>query len=120
LHDFHALFAGKEYPMSIAIKVGDFVVARGQWRLDCVQATKVTKQTVFFIDESWGKPRERRIDFRAVLFAGPENVTKRLYQQLQSSYQQKISDQQQASVRQEKRDAEFIASAVRDCPQESE
>ena len=93
------------------IKDGDFVVTRDRWRIDCVRAIRLTKQTVFFIDESWGKPRERRIRIQDVVFSGPEAVAERLCQQLRSSEQQKVNDQQAASERQAKRDESFIAEA---------
>lgn len=97
--------------MAVAFKDGDFVVTRDRWRIECVEAIRVTKQTVFYIDRTWRAPKERRIRTDNILFAGLKDKAERLCQQLQSSYQQKVQDQQAASDRQRKRDDDFIAKA---------
>lgn len=99
----------------IKVKDGDFVVTRDpsrSWRnVQCVEAIKVTKQMVLFIDTTWTKPRERRIRLQDVVFAGPEEISKRLAEQLTSSNEQKLQDQKGAVERQRKRDEGFIAAA---------
>lgn len=96
------------------IQDGDFVVTRDRWRIECVKAIRVTAQTVFYMDAHWKPARERRVRIQDAIFSGPEDVAKLLCQQLQSSYQQKVQDQQHASDRQKKRDDAFIEAANRD------
>lgn len=100
--------------MSDTIKItdGDFVVTRDSWRIDCTQAIRVTAQTVFYMDTYWKPARERRLRLADVVFSGTEEVARRLCQQLEASYQQKVTEQQAASDRQTKRDAGLIAAAV--------
>jgi hypothetical protein len=104
----------------VQVKDGDFVVVRDRWRLDCVQAIKVTKQMVFYMDTFWKPARERRLRIQDVLFSGPESAAKKLKEQLASSYAQKVTDQTAAADRMRKRDDGFIkAATLARCPQEN-
>ena len=103
------------------VKDGDFVVVRDRWRLDCVQAIKVTKQMVFYMDTYWKPARERRLRIQDVLFSGPEPVAKKLLDQLASSYAQMVTEQTASAERMQKRDDGFIEAATRaSSPQGSE
>lgn len=100
----------------IEVRDGDFVVVRDRWRIDCVQAIKVTKQMVFYMDAYWKPARERRLRIQDVLFSGQEAIAKKLKEQLASSYAQKVSDQTAAADRMRERDDGFIAAAVARIP----
>jgi hypothetical protein len=101
---------------AINVKDGDFVVTRDRWRIECVEAIRVTKQTIFYMDTTWGKPKERRLRLQDVLFSGPKSTADRLREQLVSSYEQKNNDIRGANDRQHKRDDLFIAQAKASVP----
>lgn len=96
------------------VRNNDFVVVRDSWDIQVVQAIRVTKQMVFYMDTYWSKPRERRLRLQDVIFSGQEAAAKRLCEQLKSSKAQREQDTQAAYNRQAKRDEGFIAAANSD------
>lgn len=94
----------------VSIKDGDFVVTKGRWQAQAVEAIKVSPQMVFYRDHDWND-RERRVRIDDVVFAGPRQIAERLKDQLNSSHDLYTQERNAAGQRKVARDEKYIAAA---------
>ena len=92
----------------VPIEPGDFVVVNERWRVTVSQASKVTAQC--FWSKRWGNTENRQARGN-VIFAGPEQVARKLAERLLSSSALEDEETQKSRTRRQKRDEEFIARA---------
>lgn len=92
---------------NVVVAVGDFIVCDREWAVDVGYVSKVTEKMVMYDSYPGGRVARNKI-----MFAGPEKIAKHLAEQIRSSNAQESGDRAAARLRKEKRNAEFIASAI--------
>lgn len=93
----------------VPINEGDFAVIRRRYNWAVLGVSKVTDKQIKAFGE-WSS-RDHTYQRHAVVFAGPEEDARRLYERLTSSEALCRDDERRANERRNKRNAELIAKA---------
>lgn len=92
-------------------KEGDWVVLRDGSRIEAHCALRITDECISVADK-FRRTGKTRIYRKYVVFAGPENIARRLAEQLKSSYALHSEERQACYTRHVKRDEQFIEKAT--------
>jgi hypothetical protein len=93
----------------VEIKIGDWFVTLGRWRVEALEAIKVTPKLVMYRSDGFEHQFQVRIE--EVVFAGTKEKAERLAAQLTSSAARADNEKLSAQTRQVLRDRKLIEAA---------